>query len=401
LSGSGNNHQPCFLFRNVFQTQEIAMKITIHNVPAFINAIATAKKLLPKQGPDFARSVKLSASPDGKVNMFATSLDSHMLCGIDADAEGDGNVGFEFHELEQVLKKAKSATSIVLEHTAGAEKVKFEIGKLKFDAPDTAPLYPEIPVPQFSWVVMPQEFAGYLARALEFASTDSTRPNLTGVHMRQREEGVRIESSDGHRAYYATMADEAIAGGLKSIIVPPVAAEIVTWLSKRKEFSRDFIGFGTWTNQVAFKVGPYLIWGTTIDMTFPDFDQVVPKDMEKYGEIQIPVAQVREAVETVSIFSPARTKAVVIDLTYDGLEVSTSNSDTGKSAVVEVPTDHNMNRGRVGFNFNYLLDALGIWPKAENVVMRLSRDGSSRSLDVAVLRCEGSTEHMLLMPLRV
>jgi DNA polymerase III sliding clamp (beta) subunit (PCNA family) len=375
------------------------MKITIHDTAALANAINTAKKLLPKQGPDFARSVKLSASPDGKVQMFATALDAHMLCDIDASAEGTGHVGFEFHELEQVLKKAKSASRIVLEHTPGGEKVKFEVGKLKFDTPDTAPDYPEIPVPQFSWAVMPQEFAGYLARALEFASTDSTRANLTGVHMRQREEGVRIESTDGHRAYYATMPEECIAGGLKTLTVPPLLAEIVAGLTKRKEFARDCIGMGTWTNQVAFKVGPYLFWGSTLDMSFPDLDNAIP-DLGTMGEIVVSAAELKEAVETVSIFAPAKTKAVVFDLTYSGLDVSTSNSDSGKSANVELAAEHNMNRGRAGFNFSYLLDTLAIWPKADKVSLHMSHDGKSRSLDVAVFRCAGSTEHMLVMPVR-
>lgn len=373
------------------------MQVFIRNTAALIAQIAVAKRLLPtKLSQVWANSIKFTLGPKG-VQLAATSLDVHMLVNVDAGYEGTGAFAFEFHELEQVLKKAKSADRLTI--TVTGDKVQFTAGRLTFDTPNTLECMPEFDLPTgLSWFIMPHEFGGYLDRAMQVASRDTTREHLCGVNMRHTPEGLRMEATDGHRLYWVTMPEESIGG---AAFVRDEAASLVAGLAGRKEYSRELIDLGLNDERdvLALRIGPYTFWGRVPAMSYPDIDQVLP-DRKKCRELLVNPAELREAVETVSIFANKRTKSVNIAVQPCELEVSAAN-EQGKSGKMPVSAEHDGQPGKFKLNFSYLLEALDIWPKTTKE-LTIAVTQNERDLVVSPVQFEvaGSHERVIVMPLR-
>ncbi len=130
-----------------------------------------------------------------------------------------------------------------------------------------------------------------------------------------------------------------------------------------------------------------------IDGRFPDYEAVIPIGAEK--EVKVDREVLRAALQRAAILSNEKYRGVRIEISPGQLRINAHNPEQ-EEAQEEVEADTRVDGLAIGFNVNYLLDALGAL-RDEHVVLAL-RDANSSSL----IREAGSERcRHVVMPLRL
>lgn len=378
------------------------MKAIIRDLTALSNALATVRKVYAGAFvPSLSGRLSLVADDVGVI-LYATNLDLSVRVELQSSGVmAPGRVALEFDELEKVLKKAKSATSIIVEKVGG--KVQMNLGKIEFAVDDLDLDYPIVEPPSlYRWTTMPKPFAAYLARAVDFRATDNTRPNINSVFIGRSNGSTQVVSTDGHRLYAAPLEiDLAVENG---VLLAGRMAEIFAGVANRKDHARFNVelGISPDNEKFALRVGDYTMWGTTPSGNFPDFGQIINGMESKLADVELDLAELREAIETASIFAN-KIKFVGFNPVEGGLEITAANHDngSGKSGKVQVQAEHDLMSGVVGFNYSYALEALDVFPKGGKVKLRVHREaGKERQLSPAIFASDVTPEFVVVMPMR-
>lgn len=248
-----------------------------------------------------------------------------------------------------------------------------------------------------------------LHRAVEMvtiaASTDETRPVLSGVLWKQQNGNLQLVATDGYRLSLVRVAGvsgkgagkwrkavEAVIG--EGLIVPARALVDVDRLADELGASQVRIGLVSDQNLVVFSVGDGEVTTRLIEGEFPNFSQVIPREEESVAEIELePLVR---AVRTASIFARDSANIVHWKLAKRGLTISANAPSYGASeSAVEVRLKGP--GGETAFNSRYLLELFSIFPSEK---LQFVLNGS---LDPGVFRLLGKSEEFLhvIMPVRV
>lgn len=130
-----------------------------------------------------------------------------------------------------------------------------------------------------------------------------------------------------------------------------------------------------------------------IDGRFPDYEAVIPLAADKV--ILVDRDAVRQALSRAAILSNEKYRGVKIEVSPGVLKVIAHNPEQ-EEAMEEIEAETTVDQLSVGFNVNYLLDALAA-VDGERVRIRL-RDGASSALVESPI--DDTTRHVV-MPLRL
>jgi DNA polymerase-3 subunit beta len=130
-----------------------------------------------------------------------------------------------------------------------------------------------------------------------------------------------------------------------------------------------------------------------IDGRFPDYEAVIPIGADR--EVRIDREVLRAALQRAAILSNEKYRGVRVEVSPGQLKISAHNPEQ-EEAQEEVEADTRVEGLAIGFNVNYLLEALTAL-RDEHVVLQL-RDANSSALvrEAASERCRH-----VVMPLRL
>ena len=130
-----------------------------------------------------------------------------------------------------------------------------------------------------------------------------------------------------------------------------------------------------------------------IDGRFPDYEAVIPIGADR--EVKIDREAFRASLQRAAILSNEKYRGVRIEVSPGQLKINAHNPEQ-EEAQEEIEADTRVDSLVIGFNVNYLLDALSAL-RDEHVVLQL-RDANSSAL----LREAGSQKcRHVVMPLRL
>jgi len=190
-----------------------------------------------------------------------------------------------------------------------------------------------------------------IRRSVYSVARDDTRPVLSGVLWELSEEELAMVGTDGHR-----LARMAITGKFPiteptGVIVPPKALNQVARLITADEE----IGVAIDKAFVGFFVGDTTVYSRRIEGTFPNYQQVIPKNNEN-----ILVADRNElmsATKRVSLLADSKTHKIKMYLSKEGIKLTASTPDLGE-AEEQVPATYTGDEMVIGYNASYVLDVL-------------------------------------------
>ncbi len=339
----------------------------------------------------------LIRTEEGQIKIVATDKELGLISRYDAEIIQPGDITLSAKKLYEMIREIQGETIHLAKNenhqvTMTAQKVLYKIHGLPADE------FPNVlESDNITFFKIPGQVLRDLIRKSSFAvSTDEMRVNLNGVFFETEVSvnGPRLKMSatDGHRLAMA-YSQPGEHGGLlleKGIIIPRKGLmEIRKLIEDEDEDILVGIDHGMFfvkTKDTTLKV-------SLIDGEYPDYRRVVPLD--KGTLLRFNKNAVLHALKRMNVMSSERYNGVILTLGENRLILNSTNPDVGE-ANDEIEVSYEGEEIKVGYNVNYLIDAIDVVDE-EDIVFEL-RPG----MKPGMVRTVGDDHYAcVVMPLKV
>ncbi|RJQ50191.1 MAG: DNA polymerase III subunit beta [Nitrospiraceae bacterium] len=336
-------------------------KEEIQNVLQNIQGIADKKTTMPILS-HFLLKVDKTAS------LMATDLDIALRGPLKAEIMETGSLCIPARKLFEIAREVEG--EILLESQEN-NWVRVTSGKSTFKLmglPESDfPALPDVKKSE-ELTISADKLGGMIEKTVYATGESDTRYTLNGLllHFTPKKKNVefRMVGTDGHRLSLITITVEGKLSEEKKIILPKKAA---LELKKLMEGSAEDVTVYIDKNHVFFSINGVMLTSRLIEGTYPNYDQVIPKNNEK--EVAIDRAEFLKALKRTSIMSRERTHAVRFDLEAGKITLISMNPDIGE-AREEIAARYKGDQMTIGYNARYLMDILQVMG-SESVLMEL------------------------------
>lgn len=175
---------------------------------------------------------------------------------------------------------------------------------------------------------------------------------LNGMYLETTNDLIRMVATDGHRLALCETGIKIKTKENQSIIIPRKGVqELLRLLSDGDEPAQVQLG----ANYIRITTDGNAFTSKLIDGRFPDYQNVVPDGGSKH--ITCSRAVLRQALNRVSILSNEKYRGIRLQFTKGLLRIFAHNPEQ-EEAEEEVVIDYDGDNLEIGFNVNYLLDAI-------------------------------------------
>jgi DNA polymerase-3 subunit beta len=233
------------------------------------------------------------------------------------------------------------------------------------------------------------EFREALSQVVKSASSDDSRPILTGVLMTAESEGqLRLVSTDSYRLSVRDLEGSSILGEHERVLVPSRAlGELQRLIADSDEVTLKLA-----EHYAQFVVGAVQLTTRLIPGDFPNYHGLIPTNHPNC--LTVNREQLVEVVRRVRLLAQDSTPVRLV-MSSENLEVIAITHDVGK-ANESMDAQYEGEDLTVAFNPGYLID--GIEASTGDEVTLHTAD----AVKPALLRSEGNESFLyLLMPVRV
>ncbi|MCH7567027.1 MAG: DNA polymerase III subunit beta [Nitrospirae bacterium] len=309
-------------------------------------------------------NILLEARSDG-VNIIATDLEIGMRGLYKAAVTQTGSVTLSARKLYEILKELREGEIEIT--VADNNWTTLQAGKSQFKIVGLPSQdYPALPsIEREGLTPLTGVGFGDLIRKTLFAVGDNdARYILNGLLVTltavEKKTMLRLVGTDGHRLAVAEQeVTEASAKDapreIKAIIPKKAALEMRRLLEE--EDGEPLIGFSK--NLMIFRKSGLLLTSRLMEGTYPNYQQVVPKDKEVEKRVTVDRAELEGALRRVAVLSRDKTHAVRVTFAPGRITLFSSNPDFGE-ATEELPARYEGPTLVTGFNARYLLDVLAV-----------------------------------------
>ncbi|MEO6760851.1 MAG: DNA polymerase III subunit beta [Candidatus Saccharimonadales bacterium] len=323
------------------------LRVTQENLNKALNLVArvaSTRGTLPILG-----NVLLKIT-DNRLSVAATNLDIAINCYVGAQVTEDGALTVPARLLQDFIGSLPSGV-IDLEQDEQRLKIKTDSYKSVINgvSAEDFPVMPAITKGQ-SWKIPAPAFRDALQQVLMAASSDETRPVLTGVLMHTVDGVLYIAATDSYR-----LAEKRLNKNSQAIklLVPATAMQDVL------RIIHDYSGDVVITNddqQILFQADDVELVARLIEGNYPDYRKLIPSKFATTATL--PRSELINITKVSSLFAreSAGSVTIVVDQKSKNLSIQSIASQLGENtatATAEVVGD-----GTITLNSRYLLDAL-------------------------------------------
>ncbi|MCF7223671.1 DNA polymerase III subunit beta [Marilutibacter chinensis] len=328
---------------------------------------------------------------DGQLALTGTDLEVEMVSRILVDDAVDGETTIPARKLFDIVRALPDGSTVTV--SQNAEKITVQAGRSRFTlASLPANDFPAIDeVEATERVRVPEASLKELIERTAFAmAQQDVRYYLNGLLFDLREGSLRCVATDGHRLALCEAALEGGNGTKRQIIVPRKG---VTELQRLLEGGDREVEIEMGRGHIRIKRDDVTFTSKLIDGRFPDYEAVIPIGADR--EVRIDREVLRASLQRAAILSNEKYRGVRIEVSPGQLKISAHNPEQ-EEAQEEVEAETKVDDLAVGFNVNYLLDALTAL-RDEQVILAL-RDANSSAL---VREAGNERSRHVVMPLRL
>ena len=327
------------------------------------------------------------------IRISGTDLDIAISTEVTADVEAAGAITIPARKLSEIARELPPAPVKI--SAAGDQRITLECGRSKFKLlglPKSE--FPSFPAVKFEKALrIPSgDLQKLISHTAFAASTEESRPILNGVLWELRPEHMRMVATNGHRLAKMDVPVKMASAPSSDLIIPPKALEQIRRLFPAEEELEVAQG----ENHLGFRSPFTAVYTRLIEGPYPSYDQVIPRDNDKYAIID--KVAFTGALKRMSVVASDQTHRIRLSFNSGMLKFSVSTPDLGE-AQDELPVRYNGDPLDIGFNAAYLLEILRYMPTEE---IRLTFKAPERA---ATIEPEGwsdpATYLCLLMPLRL
>lgn len=264
-----------------------------------------------------------------------------------------------------------------------ANRSKFELRVMHADE------YPRFEAPQGDRFELPADrFLAALRQVVRAASTDDSRPILTGVLLAAEADGLRLVATDSYRLAVCDIPGVSVLTEGQSVLVPSRALnEVVKLLA-----SGDQIAVQLGGREASFTVGTNRLTTRLIEGDFPNYRGLIPANHP--NRLTVDRQEFLDALRRVRLMAQESTP-VRLSMRGDELELVAIAQDVGE-ARESMDAGYDGQELTVAFNPQYLVDGVEVTP-GDRVTLE-----TIDALKPALVRPVDNGEFLyLLMPVRV
>src|SRR5271157_269185 len=247
--------------------------------------------------------------------------------------------------------------------------------KLVGMAQDTFPVLAEPAKPIAA--IPAQAFATLIDRTIFAISSEETRYTLNGALLVLKPESVTMVATDGHRLALVERKLEVsgLSNELRVLIPRKAMGGLRPLLSDAKddtlvEFSKD-------ETHLFFTVGDRLLLSRMLSGQFPNYEAVLPRDNKKFVELDREL--LTSAIRRVALLSDERSHSIRLQVDAGRLEIFCQSAEYGE-ANEALDAQYAGDPMQIGFNYQYLLDFLGVLGSISKVRLELKDEQSAGQL---------------------
>ncbi len=328
---------------------------------------------------------------DGRVSLTGSDLEVEMVASTTAEGAEAGETTVPARKLFDIVRALPDGAQVTV--TQSGERVTVQAARSRFTL-STLPAR-EFPVVEDIELVervrVPEAALKEVIERTAFAmAQQDVRFYLNGLLFDLREQSIRSVATDGHRLAMCETELPSGAQTRKQIIVPRKG---VLELQRLLEGGDREIELEVGRSHLRVRREDVTFTSKLIEGRFPDYEAVIPIGADK--EARIDRELLRAALQRASILANEKFRGVKLELMPGTVRIQAHNPEQ-EEAVEEIEAETGVDGLSIGFNVNYLMDALGAL-RGERVLLAL-RDANSSALvrEEASDRCRH-----VVMPLRL
>lgn len=369
------------------------MEITIR-VPELTKALARVQGIVEKKTTmPILANVLITAKGKDAVAVSATDLEIGLTADYEAKVAKPGAMTLDAKALYAIVRALPEQTVTLTQ--AANKHVEIKCGRSKFrlvgaDASSfpTLPKFDDVPF----FAVDPKAMHEMIEKTIGSASTDETRYNLTGVYFEPHATGLRLVSTDGHRLALVERELAAAPVMRGPAIVPRKGLGEARKLLDGTE-GEARLGFVE--NSAVLECGGVTLTMRLVDGRFPEYGQVIPTTKSKRATVDR--ADLVGAIKRVSLLAPDKGDGIAMSFVPGDdavLTVRANDPDAGEASE-DVAIEYEGDALKIGFNWRYVLDALGMM-SADKIHLDMTDE-----LSPGIVRADDAPDFAVLMPMRI
>ncbi|HEX7897128.1 MAG TPA: DNA polymerase III subunit beta [Planctomycetota bacterium] len=303
--------------------------------------------------------VKLTAQKDksgGSLELACTDMEFGLKYTLPAaEVKEEGTLVLPATRMAGILRES-SGDVVGIDSDGNLAHIKLPDANFKVVGLDPAD-FPTVPTFEDKGAVkIATEDLGTMIRKTQFAvSTEVVRYSLTGQLLEVKNKEIRMVASDGKRLAYIKNKPSGKADVKDVRVIVPT--KTMNLLEKVMGDGEEQVALNVEETQVKFKTAKAVIFSRLIEDRFPDYEAVVPANLDKKAVIQREA--LLSAVRKSSLMTTDKTRAVKFSLGKGRLVLFTRSQDVGE-AKVEIPADYKGEDIDVVFNPDYVADYLKV-----------------------------------------
>ena len=325
------------------------------------------------------------------VSFTGTDLEVEMVARTAAENLEAGEITIPARKLFDICRALPDGVKVKVERSG--ERVSVSAGRSRFTL-STLPAS-EFPVIESIELVerisLPEATLKDLIARTAFAmANQDVRYYLNGLLLDVRDNVLRCVATDGHRLALAETRLETRISTRRQIIIPRKG---VLELQGLFESGEGLVDLELGRNHLRLTRGGVTFTSKLIDGRFPDYEAVIPIGADK--DVRVGREELRFALQRAAILSNEKYRGVKLDVSPNRLRIVAHNPEQ-EEAVEELEVTCSVAELSVGFNVNYLMDALAAL-SGDEITLSL-RDAQSSCL---LRKVDSDDTRHVVMPLRL
>jgi DNA polymerase-3 subunit beta len=334
-------------------------------------------------------NVLLSARED-RLSITGTDLEVELMATSSVSVGAGGDITVPGRKLLDIFKALPEKTSVTL--STEGDRVSIKAGRSRFTLSSLPaaefPVVDEINAQQ-TLAVSQGEFRRLIDKTHFSMAQQDVRYYLNGMLLETEGKSLRAVATDGHRLALAETELASRAKNAQQVIVPRKGVLEL----QRVLGTEGNLELAVGTNHIRAQVNHVRFTSKLIDGRFPEYGRVIPASPSKLIEADREV--LRAALQRTAILSNEKYRGIRLMLKTDLLTLQAHNPEQ-EEAEDQIEVSYKGDELEVGFNVNYLLDALSAI-ETDKVEIGLTDANSS-----CLIRSPGGTAaRYVVMPMRL
>ena len=332
----------------------------------------------------------LLVAREGTLAVTATDLEVELVASADVVVESGGEITVSGRKLLDICRALPDGSDVDI--SLSGEKLIVRSGRSKFSLATLPsadfPTVEDIKAGQT--IQVSQETLGRLIEKTHFSmAQQDVRYYLNGMLLETGGKHLRAVATDGHRLALCEAEIDGASLDEQQVIVPRKG---VLELQRLMDGDGD-LNIELGANHVRIQLPDIRFTSKLIDGRFPEYERVIPK--ESSNELTADKGLFRGALQRTAILSNEKYRGIRLVIRDSGVIIQAHNPEQ-EEAEEELEVAYSGEDIEIGFNVNYLLDALGA-VDGEEVTLSVLDSNSS-----CLIRQPGRDDgKFVVMPMRL